>query len=118
MKPSQDLEDCLKTISYTMQALNPEQDNPFANTGARFKNDVFEANAYDWSDCTCAACWSEDNWSAEKCTCGWRPQEYNFKWRDIEVSWYKYLGRGMEVNREVSEDESRELLIECLKSLL
>ena len=37
-----------------------EYDSPFSNTGEKFKNDVFEVEAYSWDD--------EYN------------QEYNFKW--------------------------------------
>jgi len=88
---------------------------PFDNSGDKYKNDEFEVNAYDWTDCNCGAWWED---RPQECTCGWEPQEYNFKWRDIEVSWYKYLGRGMSVNRKVSPQESSELINECMKSLI
>jgi hypothetical protein len=53
--------------------------SPFENTGTSFKcYNIFEVKAYNWGD---------------------KAQDYNFKWKDIEVSWYKYLGRGMSVNR-------------------
>lgn len=71
--------------------------NPFGNTGADFKNDVFEVDAYDWGN---------------------EEQPYNFKWRDFEVSWYKYLGRGMSCNRELKPKEAIEMFNECLKSVL
>ena len=92
----------LETVSYEldrmMRNLNQaEYNNPFCNTGSTYKNDVFEVEAYSW------------NYDDE--------QKYNFKWRDIEVSWYKHLGRGDSVNREVSPDEASELLSECLQSL-
>jgi hypothetical protein len=74
------------------------RENPFRNTGARWHNSIFEVNAYDWN---------EDN-----------VQPFNFKYKDIEVSWYKYLGRGMSINREVSEEECWEMLKECVESIL
>ncbi len=72
--------------------------SPFENTGNRFKCGVFEVEAY---------LWNEDI-----------PQPYNFKWRDLEVSWYKYLGRGMSVNRIVKPNEISEMLDECMDCLL
>lgn len=72
--------------------------NPFENSGVKFKNDVFEIEAYSWDE-------SYD-------------QPYNFKFRDIEVSWYKYLGRGMRVNRDVSALECAEMAAKCINSLM
>ena len=51
-----------------------EYDSPFDNTGNSFIGENFEVHAYDWD---------EDS-----------SQEYNFKFGDIKISWYKYLGRG------------------------
>lgn len=42
---------------------------------------------------------------------------YNFKWKDIEVSWYIELGRLTTVNREVTNEEVNKLTYECLNSL-
>lgn len=70
--------------------------SPFDNTGNDFKCDVFEVAAYDWSEET---------------------QPYNFKWRDAEISWYKYVGRGMGSNKEITPDMASEMLEECLKAL-
>ena len=74
---------------------------PFDNTGSSFKCDTFEVNAYDWG-------WDFDDDTV---------QPYNFKWRDLEVFWYKYLGRDMYTNREISNDEISEMLKECIESL-
>ncbi len=41
----------------------------------------------------------------------------NFRCGDFEVSWYKYLGRGMSMNRAVSEAESVQILTRCLESV-
>jgi hypothetical protein len=72
-------------------------ENPFQNTGAEYIGKCFVVRAYDWGD---------DH------------QPYNFKWRDIEVSWYKYLGRGMEASRKVAPSEVKQLLRECMHELL
>jgi hypothetical protein len=73
-------------------------ENPFRNTGWSHQNTVFTVCAYEWN---------ED-----------KVQDFNFKYKDIEVSWYKYLGRGMSINREVSDKECWEMLKECVESIL
>lgn len=42
---------------------------------------------------------------------------WNFKWKDIEVSWHPCLGHNMSINRKVSKEEIAELLEECLTEL-
>ena len=74
-----------------------EYASPFDNTGNNYKNDVFEVRAFDWSD---------------------EPEvDWNFKYKDIEISWYKYLGRGMDWNRPITLEELQEMLEDCLKSI-
>lgn len=72
--------------------------NPFANSGnvEGFNNGTFEVHAYDWVN--------ED-------------QPYNFKYKDIEISWYKYFGRGMTMNNEVTPTEAIEMFNNCVDSL-
>jgi len=70
--------------------------SPFGNTGNYFKNDTFHVIAYSWSD---------------------DEQPYNFKWCDVEISWYKYIGRGMSMNIELSPERCATMLDECMKSL-
>lgn len=72
-------------------------DSPFANTGNRFKNDTFAIEAYSWNDDV--------------------EQPWNFKWGDIEVSWYKWAFRGASINRIPSFDEGVQMLSACLASL-
>ena len=74
-----------------------EYDSPFENTGNKYKNNVFEVEAYSWND------------EIE--------QKYNFKYKDIKISWYKYLGRDTRINREVSFEEIEEMFNNCVKSL-
>lgn len=71
--------------------------SPFSNTGNSYKNDTFEVVAYDWSDDS--------------------EQSYNFKWKDVEISWYKYLGRGMYANQELKLEQASVCLVECIKSI-
>jgi len=73
-----------------------EYDSPFHNTGSRFQCDSFEVNAYDWGD---------------------DEQTYNFKWQDVEISWYKYHGRGETVNQDISPDKVNEMLDDCMNAL-
>ena len=74
-----------------------EYTSPFGNTGEIYKNDTFEVRAYDWSD---------------------EPEvDWNFKYKDIEITWYKYLGRGMDWNRQIKVEEMQIMLEDCLKSI-
>lgn len=73
-----------------------EYHSPFRNYGTSYKNNVFEVNAYNWGD--------EGNIKP------------NFKYKNIEIYWYKYLGRGMEFP-EIECDDLCIMLEECLESL-
>lgn len=75
-----------------------EYQSPFENTANSFKNDVFEVQAYDWNDDI--------------------EQPYNFKCEDIEISWYKYLGRDTTINGEYEPQKIIDMFNKCLKSIL
>ena len=75
-----------------------EYPSPFENTANSFKNDVFEVQAYDWNDDI--------------------EQPYNFKCEDIEISWYKYLGRDTTINGEYEPQKIIDMFNKCLKSIL
>jgi hypothetical protein len=93
-------------------------ENPFGNTAYRFQNDTFIAHAYSWAECSCEDQEEEINEKTGLCKCGYEPQTFNFKYKDLEVSWYKYLGRGMYVNKtNIKYKESQEILEQCLRSL-
>lgn len=79
-------------------------ENPFRNSGnvEGFKTNVFEVHAYDWG-------WDYDDESG--------PQPANFKCGNLEIRWYKYLGRGMWKNRKISEKEMVKIFNKCLNSL-
>lgn len=72
-------------------------DSPFENTGNSWANDVFEVQAYSWND--------EER------------QPYNFKCGDIEISWYKYLGRDTTINGEYDKDTIINMYNRCMESL-
>lgn len=72
--------------------------NPADNSGERFKNDVFEMNAYYWGD--------DEEFEGP-----------NFSCDGFEVRWYKYLGRGMEVNQDISREDFASMMAKCLVSL-
>ncbi|MBU2685833.1 MAG: hypothetical protein KKF27_21540 [Gammaproteobacteria bacterium] len=72
-------------------------ESPFENTGGSYKNAVMEVEAYSWDD--------------EK------EQKYNFKWRDVEISWYKHLHRGTSINKEITLEEGVEMFNDCIKEL-
>lgn len=79
--------------------------NPWRNTGniKGYKNNTFEVHAYDWN-------WDLDDNPNQ-------PEPVNFRWRDLDITWYKYCGRGLETNRSVTHDELALMLKECLESL-
>jgi len=76
--------------------------NPFSNTGAHVKNNIFTIHAYDWSDMD----ENPENF-----------QKFNLAWSDVRISWYKYAGRGMSVNQPMSMFEVRLMIAEFLGSI-
>lgn len=73
-----------------------EEFDPFGNTGASYETEKFKVEAYSWDDT--------------------KEQPFNFKWRDFELSWYKYFGRGMSMSREMTPEECAQMLDDCLES--
>ena len=71
-------------------------DSPFSNTGNRFECQAFAVHAYSWGD---------------------DEQPWNFRWRDIEVSWYKNMRRGASANMPLLPDMAAMMLEECLEAL-
>lgn len=98
-QPQECPEDVLGALRALSEAweLARDGDNPFCNTSAMFDGKTFQAHAYSWSD---------------------DEQPFNFAWRDLRVSWYKYLGRGMSSSRDVDRAEALEMLRECMGELL
>lgn len=71
-------------------------DSPFGNTGNRFECPAFAVHAYSWG---------EDE------------QPWNFKWRDVEIGWYKGYRRGLSSNVPLTPDLAAAMLEECLEAL-
>lgn len=92
------VEKALKVLAYLWDIVSFTKNNPFYNTGERYDGAVFSVHAYSWA---------EEEY-----------QQWNFKWKDIEVSWYKYLGRGMSINRKVSKEEIHLMLGQCIAVLM
>lgn len=95
------MEAALAFIQYRLDTVmwnihQKEYDSPFSNTGNSFKNDVFEAIAYSWS---------EDG------------QTYNFAWKDLRISWYKHCLWGLSSNMPITPQMASECLVDCLRSL-
>lgn len=73
-----------------------EYSSPFSNTGNRFECETFKVHSYSWSD---------------------DEQPWNFIWKDVQVSWYKWCGRGLSVNQELKPDRIAEMLDDCLTAV-
>ena len=89
------LELALEAIRYALLVVHDI--DPFGNTGEHFKCPIFEVCAYSWSD---------------------EEQPFNFAYKDIRISWYKWLGRGTTVNRGVDREETIRLLRDCLQEII
>lgn len=94
----------LTSISYELERVywNRHQKDiacPFGNNGSQdnYDSDVFSVHAYSWN---------EDE-----------EQPWNFKFGDIEISWYKRCGRGMSSNKKITPDMASDILVACLEHL-
>ena len=70
--------------------------SPFLNTGNKYKNSVFEVEAYSWSE---------------------EEQPFNFKWKDVEIKWYKHYARGLSINQDIAPDKINQMLDECVEAV-
>ena len=87
-----------RELDRVMWNINQKQySSPFGNTGNDFECPTFKVEAYSWNE-------EYD-------------QPFNFKWKDVEISWYKYLGRDTSVNQNISNDRIAEMLNECLEAI-
>jgi len=93
MKDSEIIEYMLRIISYFAT------DQPCYS--GYFENDVFALRPYYWGD---------DEEEAQ------RPN-FLHKKSGLEIRWYKYIGRGMSVNRKICPKCFLEIFVDCLKSL-
>jgi hypothetical protein len=70
-------------------------ESAFRNTGNSYNSTVFSVQAYDWG----------------------KEEDGIFKWRDVEIRWYKYLGRGTYSNTELTPELINEMLNDCLNKV-
>jgi hypothetical protein len=42
-------------------------------------------------------------------------QPFNFKWEDIKIRWYKYLGRDTRINKPISPERAVKMFSSCMK---
>jgi hypothetical protein len=87
---------------------------PVANTGDEYETPDFKLRAYYWGDCTCGAEDSEIE-KPHAAECG--VSLPNFKCGDFEVRWYKWLGRGMSMIRQIDANEFFQLIDKCVESV-
>lgn len=75
--------------------LQTEVFSPFSNSGQDWNYDgkAFSVHAFSWGD---------------------EEQPWNFKWRELEINWYKRMGGDMTSNIPVTADMVSRLLNECL----
>ena len=73
---------------------------PVENNGEEYVTEAFEMRAY---------CWDEDSQ---------RSALPNFRCGDLEVRWYKYVGRGMSMNRPIDANAFFVLIDRCVESVL
>lgn len=97
------VEACLQSISYELDRVmgnlgNRDWSSPFENSGnvPGFVCPTFSTHAYSWGD---------------------DEQPYNFKWGGVEISWYKWSGRGLSSNVEITPDMASKMLDECLAAV-
>jgi len=71
--------------------------------GTNFENEYFSMHRYCW-------CESEDcKWCGEE-----NAPHFHYKPLDFKVWWYKYIGRGVSFNKQISVDECSEMLSNCI----
>ena len=73
--------------------------------GVDYENDVFMMHCFCW---------------CEKDDCKWcNGDEPNFRYKKsgLEIKWYKWIGRSMEFNKDISNKEWKKLYQDCIKSI-
>ena len=59
--------------------------------------------------------WHEENTHSDECPIDW-PNFRHFA-SGVEITWYKYIGRDMQINKEVTIQEWLAIFVECVNSL-
>lgn len=95
--------DLLKGIESRLERIywnnnQEELESPFQNTGNKIDLGPLKIQAY--------------NWNEDEST------DYNFKYKDLEISWYKYLGRDTTINIDPKEKDFLEKIIGYYNEIL
>lgn len=87
--------------------------------GESFKNETFEMHTWVMdAECNCDFMRKRSKrrrLHTHSSDCQMRP---NFRCGDIEIRWYRHIGRSLEVNRTTSREELETMFKKCLKSIL
>ena len=75
-----------------------ELESPFQNTGNEMTIGNMIIRAYNWNEDTAT--------------------DYNFKYNDLEISWYKYLGRDTTINIDPNSEGFNDKIIEYYNECL
>lgn len=83
-----------------------------------FENDVFELHP-DYQHCGCPE--SESGWSQDHvsdCALAVNLPNFRHKASGLEVRWYKWIGRDMEISKlDLTGEEWHKVLLECYESI-
>lgn len=78
--------------------------------GTNIETDKFMMHRFCWCEMdNCPWCWDEEEHGEQK-------PNFHYKPTDFRVSWYKYIGRGMTMNRQISIGECSRILADCIKT--
>lgn len=73
--------------------------------GTRIDNEIFMMHPFCWCERKdCKWCRIEDPFP-----------NFHYKPLDFKVEWYKYIGRSMKYNKEISAINCARMLVDCLK---
>jgi len=79
-----------------------DKDEWASKYGTDEDNCVFMMHKYCWCDC------EDCNW------CSGDAPNFHYKPLDFRVTWYKYIGRGMQYNKEISVEDCAKMLQDCI----
>ena len=78
--------------------------------GTNIKTDTFMMHRHCWCESdNCPWCWDEEEHGEQK-------PNFHYEPTDFRVTWYKYIGRGMTMNRPISIEECSRILADCIKT--
>jgi hypothetical protein len=78
--------------------------------GTNIETDKFMMHRFCWCELdNCPWCWDEVEHGEQK-------PNFHYTPTDFRVTWYKYIGRGMTMNRPISIEECSRILADCIKT--